>query len=140
MNIKEQFQKLMSDMQKNIKNEEDLKYIQENIFTMMADIIDKVDNLCNSNEIRISKLEDKIDRMSKELYLNDVYDIEVVCPYCNYEFETEFDENKKEIKCPECNNIIELDWASEDDDDGCSGSCGSCSGCSGHHDAEEDDM
>ena len=140
MNIKEQFQKHMSNMKKNIKNEEDLKYVQENIFTMMADIIDKVDNLCNSNEIRISKLEDKIDRMSKELYLNDVYDIEVVCPYCNYEFETEFDENKKEIKCPECNNIIELDWASEDDDDGCSGSCGSCSGCSGHHDAEEDDM
>ena len=140
MNLKEQFQKLMSDMQKNIKNEEDLKYVQENIFTMMADIIDKVDNLCNSNEIRISKLEDKIDRMSKELYLNDVYDIEVVCPYCNYEFETEFDENKKEIKCPECNNIIELDWTSEDDDDGCSGSCGSCSGCSGHHDAEDDDM
>ncbi len=140
MNLKEQFQKLMSDMQKNIKNEEDLKYVQENIFTMMADIIDKVDNLCNSNEIRISKLEDKIDRMSKELYLNDVYDIEVVCPYCNYEFETEFDENKKEIKCPECNNIIELDWVSEDDDDGCSGGCGSCSGCSGHHDAEEDDM
>ena len=140
MNLKEQFQKLMSDMQKNIKNEEDLKYVQENIFTMMADIIDKVDNLCNSNEIRISKLEDKIDRMSKELYLNDVYDIEVVCPYCNYEFETEFDENKKEIKCPECNNIIELDWISEDDDDGCSGGCGSCSGCSGHHDAEEDDM
>ena len=140
MNLKEQFQKLMSDMQKNIKNEEDLKYVQENIFTMMADIIDKVDNLCNSNEIRISKLEDKIDRMSKELYLNDVYDIEVVCPYCNYEFETELDENKKEIKCPECNNIIELDWVSEDDDDGCSGGCGSCSGCSGHHDAEEDDM
>ena len=140
MNLKEQFQKLMSEMQKNIKNEEDLKYIQENIFTMMADIIDKVDNLCNSNEIRISKLEDKIDRMSKELYLNDIYDIEVVCPYCNYEFETEFDENKKEIKCPECNNIIELDWSSEDDDDGCTGSCNSCPGCGDHHSDDEEDM
>ena len=67
MNLKEQIQKLMSDMQKNIKNEEDLKYVQENIFTMMADIIDKVDNLCNSNEIRISKLEDSVDKILKAL-------------------------------------------------------------------------
>ena len=140
MDLKDQFQKLMKDMEENIKDEEDLKYVQNHIFAMMSDILDKVDNLCNSNEIRIAKLEDKIDRMSKELYLNDVYDIEVVCPYCNYEFETEFDENKKEIKCPECNNIIELDWSSEDDDDGCTGSCNSCPGCGDHHSDDEEDM
>ena len=140
MDLKDQFQKLMKDIKENIKDEEDLKYVQENIFAMMSNIIDKVDNLCNSNEIRIAKLEDKIDRMTNEFYLNDVYDIEVVCPYCNYQFETEFDENKKEIKCPECNNIIELDWASEEENDGCTGSCNSCTGCGEHHSDNEDDM
>ena len=54
MDLKDQFQKLMKDMEENIKDEEDLKYVQNHIFAMMSDILDKVDNLCNSNEIRIA--------------------------------------------------------------------------------------
>lgn len=142
MELKEQFQKLVSEMQRNIKDQEDLRYLQENIIGMMADILDKVENLCNSNQIKIAKLEEKVDKMAKELYVNDMYDINIVCPYCNYEFETEFDEEKTEIKCPECKNIIELDWSSESEGDGCPGSCGSCGGCGSElpYEDNEDDM
>ena len=45
-------------------------------------------------------------------------------------------ENLKEIKCPECNNTIELDWSGDlEEGEGCSGHCSSCGGC--HNDEEE---
>ena len=45
---------------------------------------------------------------------------------------------KLKSNVPECNNIIELDWSGELDDEiqGCHGECPSCSGCNGK---EEDD-
>ena len=102
-------------------------------------MLQKMDDLNNNNQIKIAKLEEKIDRMAKELYLNDVYDIEIVCPYCNYQFETEFDENQKEVKCPECNNVIELDWSCDDDcEDHCGDGCDSCGGCGHHNDTDQD--
>ena len=106
MEIKEQLQKLILDMNTNIKDENDLKYVQENVIKTIADILQKMDDTNKDNQAKIAKLEEKIDKMTKELYINDVYDIEIVCPYCKYQFETEFDEDKKEVKCPECNNII----------------------------------
>lgn len=139
MDIKIQLQKLMSDMNKNIKNEDDLKYVQENVIKTLADMLQKMDNENKSNQAKISKLEEKMDRMEKEFYVNDVYDIEIVCPYCNYQFETEFDEDKKEVKCPECHNVIELDWSCDSD---CDDGCDSCHGCNGHHNKQDldDDM
>ena len=132
MGIKEQLQKLMLDMKANIRDEKDLKYVQ-------ADMLQKMDDLNTDNQTKIAKLEEKVDRMAKELYINDVYDIEIVCPYCNYQFETEFDENQKEVKCPECNNVIELDWSCDDAcEDHCSDGCDSCSGCGHHNDTNQD--
>ena len=94
MGIKEQLQKLMLDMKANIRDEKDLKYVQENVITTLADMLQKMDDLNNNNQIKIAKLEEKIDRMAKELYLNDVYDIEIVCPYCNYQL----DVYKRQVK------------------------------------------
>ena len=38
------------------------------------------------------------------------YDIFITCPYCGFEFQTEYDDEIKEIPCPECQEIIEIDW------------------------------
>lgn len=130
MDIKIQLEKLMSDLKENVKDEESLKYVQEKLIKTLADILQEMDNNSKEEQKRITLLEDKIERMEKEFFLDDeIYDIEIVCPYCNHKFETEFDENKKEVKCPECNNLIELDWSCDCDDE-CDGSCGSCGG---HH-------
>ena len=92
-------------------------------------------------EKKSALMEDSLNKIEKELYItdNDNYDFEIVCPYCNYQFETEFDENQKEVKCPECNNVIELDWSCDDDcEDHCGDGCDSCSGCGHHHDTDQD--
>ena len=39
------------------------------------------------------------------------------CPYCNYEFQTDYDEDINEIPCPECGRIIEIDWSDNEEDD-----------------------
>ena len=51
-------------------------------------------------------------------------------------------QDKTEIECPECKNIIELDWSGnlDDEDDGCSGHCCGCSGCGDDTSDEDDDM
>lgn len=41
MGIKEQLQKLMLDMKANIRDEKDLKYVQENVITTLADMLQK---------------------------------------------------------------------------------------------------
>ena len=48
-------------------------------------------------------------------------------------------EDKKEIECPECKNIIELDWSGDlGEDNECSGHCHGCSCCD--ESDEDDDM
>ena len=81
---------------------------------------------------------------------NDDFEFEIVCPYCDAEFAIKFEsinEDFNQIKCPECNNIIELDWTEEDEEDGmCQGHCSGCHGCSeeieenNNEQEQEDDM
>jgi len=90
---------------------------------------------------KMKQVEKTISTIEKDIYMDDEeeYDFQIVCPYCNYEFLTEMDEElKKEVKCPECDNIIELDW-SNDEHEGCTGNCTSCGhDCSEEY--EDDDM
>ena len=44
-------------------------------------------------------------------------------------------EDEKQIECPECHNIIELDWNEEE----CGGCCSGCDGCEEGHDSEHDE-
>lgn len=93
---------------------------------------------------KMKQVEKTISTIEKDIYVDDEeeYDFQIVCPYCNYEFVTDMDDElKKEIKCSECDNIIELDW-NEDEHECCSGNCGSCGhDCKEEHEElEEDDM
>ena len=89
-------------------------------------------------EKKMAELEKGMNTIEKELFVEDEYDFEIVCPYCNYEFLTDINSNKKEVECPECHNVIELDWNQEEHD--CSGHCGECGGCGSDHDDEEQDI
>lgn len=83
---------------------------------------------------KMEKMQQVINHIENDIYLDEGFDFEIVCPYCEYEFVIDSNEEKNEIKCPECKNIIELDWSGDlCDDEGCSGHCHECSGC-------EDDM
>ena len=141
--------------EKNIKNLDDLNYIKERFAKFMDVVIEKMDQVLDFKnqeldhllemqkglENRMDKMQRIIDNIEKDIYSDEGFDFEIICPYCNYEFIADVDENKTEIECPECKNMIELDWSGdpEDDMDSCSGNCSGCSGCDEEEPEQDDD-
>ena len=148
-NLKKRFNEIIKDLEQNIKNKEDLDYIKEQVYNISLLFLDEIDKLAELNldrlnvmierekELgrRIASMEKVINNIEKEMYISPECDFEIVCPYCNTEFVEDFtDGMKHEVRCPECDNLIELDW--HDDEEGCS--CGH--DCNGEcEDCEEDD-
>lgn len=140
--IKGKYKKIMEDLENNIKNPEDLFYAKEKIMELTTIFIDIIDRLTVLTDARIKEIEARqeeinlkidsvqsmVDEIEGDIYEDeDSYEFEIVCPYCNYQFTTDIeDEEKDEIKCPKCNNIIELDWNEEEG--GCDGNCSHCYG------------
>lgn len=152
-NLKNEYKSFLDDIEKNIKNKEDLEYIKGRFASFLDVVLDQMDYILNYKTEEMQKLEDTqnqlntkieqmqkvIDNIEKDIYADDGFDFEIVCPYCNYEFIIDVDENKTEIECPECQNVIELDWSGdveEENNQGCSGECHGCHGC----EDEDDDM
>ena len=149
-NLNVKFKKILEDLEQNIKNKEDLEYIKVqifNLYNMFFDEINRIEEMTATRmetiagsqavlQEKVEKLESELKLMEKELYIDENSDFSITCPYCNNEFIVECEDLKDEIECPECNNIIELDWGDECGchDDECGHDCSHC-----HHD-EEDDM
>ena len=149
--IKTEYKSFLDDIGKNMKNKEDLEYVKGRFASFLDVMLDQIDNIMDYKkeeidklektqkqiEERMSKMQQVIDNIEKDIY-DEGFDFEITCPYCNYEFFIDVDENRTEVECPECKNMIELDWSGDVDDesDGCNGNCHGCSGCGD----EDDDM
>ena len=151
--IKNEYKSFLDDIEKNIKNKEDLDYIKKRFASFVDVMLDQIDYILDykkeeveelqKNQVKIQermkKMQEVLDNIEKDIY-DEGFDFEITCPYCNYEFFIDVDENKTEIECPECKNMIELDWSGDIDDnsdsDVCNGDCHGCSGCGD----EDDDM
>ena len=158
-NINDEYRRILSDMDANMKNADDLEYAKTKMNELCMLFVDELQTVSDKNEDRTNalaqkqqELEDTIKKMRKdvneimkdiydedELDGNEVFEFEITCPYCNYSFETEVDENKKEVKCPECENLIELDWDGLEEDGYCGGSCEHCHSCDDDCDCDDCD-
>ena len=130
VSIKNEYKSFLDDIEKNIKNKEDLEYIKKRFADFLEVVIEKMDYILDYKEEEMNKLEEKqnqieakissmqkmIDNIENDIYSEDGYDFEITCPYCNYEFIIDVDETKTEVQCPECKNMIELDWNEGEDD------------------------
>ena len=170
--LKKKLNSIMLDIEKNIKNKEDLEYVKSQIYSISLLFLDEMDKLAEINLKKLNLLMDKekqlakkvasvektMDHIQKEMYISQDYDFEIVCPYCNEEFVEDFSDGiKSDVRCPECDNIIELDWHEDDscncgcendhcdcnedcncdDDCECDDDC-DC-GCDGHCDCDNDE-
>ena len=71
---------------------------------------------------KMEKMQQVIDNIEKDIYSDEGFNFEIICPYCEFEFIIDADEDKNEVECPECKNTIELDWSGDlEEHDGCSG-------------------
>lgn len=140
--LRNEMHSFLNDINNNIKDKEDLIYIRERTEKLLDVVLDNIEKIADykrdeldfiikKQEITDAKLRELKERLDN--VYEDIYDEEgftVVCPYCNCEFDEDIDETVSEIRCPECNNLIELDWNGNPDDDE-SNSCGDCSHCGG---------
>lgn len=118
------FNEVMQNLEKNIDSEKDLNYVKQQITELTMTYLKElgnVENIYNKSfknvYKKISELEKTIEKINNE-YENNEIDVEPIqCPYCNENFLIEYDSNNIEVKCPECKNIIELDWNNESDED-----------------------
>lgn len=144
-NLRTEFLQFMKDIETNLKDKEDILYTQARAAKMLDVVLQTINDVVDHEEERLFKVAEKVEQneqMLNELkrrmdtVYQDIYDEEeavvINCPYCGTEFEADIDEYFDEIKCPECQNSIELDWSGNVDDDqetGCSGNCPHCGGC-----------
>lgn len=147
------YKKILSEIEEKITNQEDLEFIKKKISELSMSFIETIDAFTDVTDKKIKQIEDKqkqieskmlqvensVNEIESDIYTEEDFDFEIVCPYCNYEFVAEIN-GKNEIACPECNNIIELDWNDEEED--CTGHCCGCHGCEEdfeEYDAKEQD-
>ena len=150
-----EYKNIVSEIESAITNEKEKKIVKQKVEELTTLFVNKIEYINNSMAERIKAVEENQKRLNiivkqLETSVNDIesdiydedessdYDFEIVCPYCNSEFIADMslvDDDKNEIRCPDCNNIIELDW-NDEEDSGCSGNCGGCHGCG----SNDDDM
>jgi hypothetical protein len=118
------------DIESRLQSDEDKNYFEEKTMNLFDKVFEKMENLLSLREKEIKKIAKKqeitenqitelskiLDNIHKDLY-EEYETFEIICPYCNFEFEAEVDETTSEVFCPECNNIIELDWNENQEDD-----------------------
>ena len=125
--LKKRFKEILQNIEKNVSNKEDLDYVKTQVYNISMLFLNELDKLAEVNVVKLNtmldrekELESKIEHMEKiinklekEIYSpdDDDSDFEIICPYCNSEFIEDFRNGiKNEVRCPECDNIIELDW------------------------------
>ena len=144
---KNEFAKILSELEREIKDPKDLEIAKSKLFEVGMLFMDFATRTLESNtqfdmlSKRIDKMQKSLKRIEEDIYIDDEedddigdpmhdndintdedFEFEIKCPYCNYEFIIGQDEDlKDEIECPKCHKEIELDW-----DDYCDGECSNC--------------
>ena len=104
--LQKKLNKIISDIEKNLKNKEDLEYVKNqiyNIYTIFLDEFDELETKCNEKmenilikckvlDDRMSEIEDSIDKIESDIYIkeNEEFDFDVTCPYCDSEISVDF--------------------------------------------------
>ena len=124
-NLSKDYERIMSDIENTISDDKEREIVKEKVSELSMLFINMIDNMNDMVENKIKKMEEKQKDIDTKLNIlqtnvneieNDIYDeedgeydFEIVCPYCNNEFVTDLsilEDDKNEIKCPECGNLI----------------------------------
>lgn len=121
--LEKQYNKIVETFEKNVSDEKQVKKVKKQLDKLIdiaiedfSNVLDNYDEKMNllekqsrNNEERIKVLEEKLKLFEKMIEMDD-YDFFITCPYCGFEFQTDYDEEVTEICCPECNQTFDIDW------------------------------
>lgn len=152
--LKKKYKEILKNLEENIESKKDLEYATEQVKKLANVFLDEMEKMEEYTDIKFEELSKKqamveekmaylektLNGIEKDIYdIDENYDLEVVCPYCNYEFVLDENTQNSEVECPECGNIIEIDWDGDSFEEGCTGHCSSCSSQCGSEDIKEDE-
>lgn len=142
--LNKKYQAILSELAQKIQNPNDLEFVKEKMNELIMEYMSSIDKILEieKNQVKlenkVQKLECELSMIEEDIYVNDEFEeddclcdqmhdndceFEITCPYCGYEFLTdESYKSETEIKCPQCHEMIELDWKEEK----CAGDCHSC--------------
>ena len=140
--LNKMYRDIIDDLDRNIKNENELKSIKGKLFDLMTYFMESNNSIISIKDKQdkldkyIKKIQRRLDRIEEDIYIEDDdeydgdkmhdndYEFEIRCPYCNEDFIiSEDSKSSSEIECPNCHNVIELDW---NDSAECDGHCNRC--------------
>ena len=118
--ISKKYKEILKKLDENIDNKKYLQFMKNQITDLSMCYADEITNLTENYVSKINSFEQRISNLEKKLENYDVEEIHltetICCPYCNFSFPVEYDTSNHEITCPQCNNLIELDWGEYEDD------------------------
>ena len=122
--IIKKYNEILKNLESHIFNLKDLDYIKKQITELTMIYINELDKNNNMNnkkfkniDNRLLEIENKIELLeSEEFEDSEIEGEKIDCPYCNYNFSVEYDISNQEINCPNCDNLIVLDWGDFEDD------------------------
>ena len=138
--LNKMYRDLINDLDRNIKDENELKNIKGKMFDLMTYFVDSNNKIINIKDKQekldrnMKKIQKRLERIEDDIYIEDEedccgdkmhdndYEFEIRCPYCDDDFVIS-EQSKSEIECPNCHNIIELDWNEGSE---CDGYCNKC--------------
>lgn len=126
--LEKQYNKIVETFEKNVSDEKQVKKVKKQLDKLIdiaiedfSNVLDNYDEKMNllekqsrNNEERIKVLEEKLKLFEKMIEMDD-YDFFITCPYCGFEFQTDYDEEITEICCPECNQTFDIDWGDSEE-------------------------
>lgn len=122
--ISRKYEEIIKKLEEKINDKELLDFVKKEISELnllytenLENIIFKYENKIQKVEIKLENIEKSLSNLEKDfIEESQPLDLEpIVCPYCNFNFLIEYDSNKTEMRCPECDNLISLDWGEDED-------------------------
>ena len=128
--ISKKYKEVIKNLEENIDSKRDLEYAKNQIADLtvlyideLTKVIEKFEKKIQGFDNRVSNVEKDVRNIEEDLYKEEqldedsMLDLEPIkCPYCDFKFLIEYNTSRSEIKCPECDNLIELDWEELEED------------------------
>ena len=121
--ISKKYEEIIKKLENKITDKDILEFVKNQISDLTLSYTSDIENNIKKYERKIDKLEDKITNIENLVtkiekdFIEDAVPLDlepITCPYCNFNFLIEYDSSKTEMRCPECDNIISLDWGDDE--------------------------
>ena len=119
--ISKKYNEILLNLENKLESKRDFNLAKSALSDLAICYIDELTKLTDGYTNKISSFEARLSDLEKKfIETTEIREVslseKIICPYCNFEFEVEYDTDNTETICPKCKNLIELDWGEYEDD------------------------